>query len=519
MGNRTSYACFFPRRLATAVTALALMSLTACTSPRGQSPDPSLASSSAQAPSKILTVAATVEPATLDMTLSDPVASAQVQLYNVYETLVKIDGDGVLQPLLAQRWSVSPDRTTYTFFLNPAAKFASGAAVSADAVIKNIERIKSGASVATKYSRPMSLVASQKAIDATTVQITLTKPSNTWLYSMGDTAGMIADPAGFASLGTATAGSGPYTLDRWARGDSITLKKNANYWANPGRFDAVVFKYFQDPNAMNAAMLGGTIDIISNEQAPDSLTQFADAGKYTILEGTTNSEVTMGLNNANPALKDLKVRRAIAMAIDKKRLLTNVQAGHGTVIGTMTVPSDPYYEDLSGINAYNPTLAKSLLAEAGYASGLTLRLKPAGIPYAVACAQQIAADLKAVGVAVIIEELQFPATWYDTVIKKGDYDMTIVGHAEARDLVTYTNPNYYWHYSNPAFTAQYQAADGAPADAYASEMKKAARILAEDAASVWLYVMPNLVVTKANVTGLNHDQITDSFDVTTIAIR
>ena len=97
----------------------------------------------------------------------------------------------------------------------------------------------------------------------------------------------------------------------------------------------------------------------------------------------------------------------------------------------------------------------------------------------------------------------------DAVYIKADYDLTIVGHAEARDLVTYTNPEYYWRYNNPAFTAQYQAADSAAADAYAPEMKKAAKILADDAASVWLYMMPNLVVTKATVTGLSKNATTD----------
>lgn len=509
-------------RLAVALSAMvALLSVTACTTPSQPSPSSSASGSttSAAPAAKTLTIAATAEPSTLDMTAAAPVAPAQVQLYNVYETLVKIDADGKLQPFLAQRWSVSTDRLTYTFYLNPAAKFASGTPVSAEAVAKNIERIRTSTGVAAKYSAAMSVVSGERAVDSTTLEVTLTRPSNTWLYSMGDTAGMIADPAGFDTLGTATAGSGPYALSQWKRGDSIVLQRNANYWGTTPRFDQVTFKYYADPNAMNAAMLAGTIDIISNQQAPDALVQFSDTSKYTIIDGGTNGEVTLGLNNSSEPLKNIKVRQAIAMAIDKNKLLTDVAAGHGTVIGSMVVPTDPYYEDLSGINAYNPTQAKQLLADAGYASGLTLRLKPAALPYATAAAQEVAADLKAVGVATTIEEQQFPAKWVETVYTKADYDLTIVSHAEARDLVTYTNPNYYWRYDSPTFNQLYKAADEAAPDQYATEMKKAARQLADDAASVWLYMMPNLVVAKATVSGIAKNQTTDSFDVTTIATR
>jgi peptide/nickel transport system substrate-binding protein len=523
MTDRTPPARVSIRRAVAVSVALALLGLTACTTP-APTPSPGGSASStttttAAPAAKTLTIAATAEPSTLDMTALAPVAPAQVQLYNVYETLVKIDGDGKLQPLLAQRWSVSPDRLVYTFYLNPAARFASGTPVTAEAVAQNIERIRTSSSVAPKYSSALAVVSSEKALDPTTLEVTLSRPSNTWLYSMGDTAGMIADPAGFATMGTATAGSGPYALAQWNRGDSIVLERNTEYWGTTPRFDKVTFKYYADPNAMNAAMLAGTIDVISNQQAPDALVQFADTSKYAIIDGGTNGEVTLGLNNSSEALKNIKVRQAIAMAINKNQLLTNVAAGHGTVIGSMVVPTDPYYEDLSGINAYNPTQAKQLLADAGVGTGLTLRLKPAALPYATAAAQQVAADLKAVGIATTIEEQQFPAKWVETVYTKADYDLTIVAHVEARDLVSYTNPNYYWRYNSPTFNALYKAADEAAPDQYAPEMKKAARQLADDAASVWLYMMPNLVVAKATVSGIAKNQTTDSFDVTTIATR
>ena len=99
---------------------------------------------------KTLSVGATLEPPTLDPTMSDAASIPQLLLYNVYETLVKMDSDGNIKPLLAQRWDVSSDRTTYTFTLQQGAKFASGRAVNADAVVAAIQRMRFSISVTIK---------------------------------------------------------------------------------------------------------------------------------------------------------------------------------------------------------------------------------------------------------------------------------------------------------------------------------------------------------------------------------
>jgi peptide/nickel transport system substrate-binding protein len=183
------------------------------------------------------------------------------------------------------------------------------------------------------------------------------------------------------------------------------------------------------------------------------------------------------------------------------------------------VPTDPWYEDLSGTNAYNPEAAKALLKEAGYASGLTLRLRVPVVPYAVKSAQFVASQLRDVGVKVTVEELDF-TRWLDEVFTKGDYDMTIVAHVEARDLGKFANPKYYWRYNDPKFAQLYTAADGATSDEEANElMKQAVKYLADDAAAIWLFALPNLVITKATITGVAQNATTLSFDLTTITSR
>jgi peptide/nickel transport system substrate-binding protein len=477
-------------------------------------------SPSSSAPLRTLSVGATLEPASMDPWHNTAASLPQVLLYNVYETLVKVDSSGEIKPLLAQAWEVSPDRRTYTFHLNPAAKFASGAPVDAAAVVANINRMKSDAKLTETLRSQLAVVSGAEASDGNQVQVTLTRPSTMWLFDMSSTLGMILDPAATGDLNTTSAGSGPYLVKAHNQGQSVVLANNPKYWGNPARFDEVTFRYFTDLNAMNAAMLGGDLDVISNLQAPDALSQFSDTTQFTTISGTTNGEVVLGLNHANKALAKLAVRQALTRAIDRKALMDTVWNGQGTLIGSMAVPTDPWYEDLSSTNAYDPDSAKALLKQAGYDPGeLSLRLRVPVVPYAVKSAQFVQSQLRDVGVKVTIEELDF-TRWLDEVFTRGDYDMTIVAHVEARDLGKFANPKYYWHYGSPKFAALYTAADEATTDAEANErMKEAVRYLADDAAAIWLFDLPNLVITKATITGVGQNAASLSFDLTTIASR
>ncbi|HML50918.1 MAG TPA: ABC transporter substrate-binding protein [Propionicimonas sp.] len=475
-------------------------------------------SANSSEPTATLVVGATLEPASMDPWHDTAASIPQVLLYNVYETLLKVDADGQLKPLLAQAWEVSPDRLTYTFHLNPAAKFASGKPVDAEAVVANIERLKADTSLSPTLAAQLAVVSGTKAVSEHEVAISLAKPSVMWLYDMSSTLGMILDPSFTGDLKTATAGSGPYAFSEHAKGQSVTLMKNPNYWGTPARFDEVDFRYYTDPNAMNASMLAGDLDIISNLQAPDALSQFSDTSRFTVISGTTNGEVVLGLNHQSKALSKLKVRQGLTQAIDRKALMDTVWNGQGTLIGSMSVPTDPWYTDLSGTNPYNPTNAKALLADAGYGKGLTLRMRVPSVPYAVKSAQFVASQLRDVGVTVKVEELDFNR-WYDEVFLKGDYDMTIVAHVEARDLGKFANPDYYWHYDSAKYQALYAAADAASGDEAVEKMKAATAYLAQDCAAIWLFDLPNLVITKSTITGVPQNAASLSFDLTTIASR
>lgn len=467
---------------------------------------------------RTLEIGATGEPAGLDMVTVSGAGTPFVLLYNVYETLVKLDGEGNVRPLLATEWTTNEDNTVYTFTIDKGARFASGTDVTADAVVWSFERNRSAAATDQIRSK-WAVVDTIEAVDEDSVEVTLSQASNQWLYEMTGPAGIVTDPTGDADLDTIPAGSGPYEFVAWEEGASIELQANHGYWGNPARFDRVVFRYYADPNAMNAAMLSGQLDIISNLTVPQAIGQFADETRFTVHEGTTDGEVVLGFNHRTAALQDLDVRRAINHAIDREALIRAVWGGKGTLIGSMVPPTDPWYEDLSDTYPYDPDQARRLLAEAGYGSGLSLRLRVPNLPYGPPAGRFVAAQLAEVGIDVVLDELEFPARWLDLVYTKFDYDMTIVAHVEPRDLGTFADPGYYWGYDNPRFRQLVAEADAGTPEQQVAKLRQAARLLAADAAADWLFLLPSIIVTTPGISGIQANQIGLAFDLTTIAAR
>lgn len=501
-------------KAAVVITVAASMLLAACSPGSGSttsSGTSSGASQSGQPSGDTLALGLVAEPASLDFTKTDGAAIPQVLLDNVYDGLVKLDQSGQIKPALASSWDVSADRKTYTFRLVEGAKFTNGEPFTAADAKFSIDRVKTDWTISLKAA--MDVVASTEAVSPTELKVTLTHPSNDWLYRMTTRIGAMFSRKGVDALATKPVGTGPYQLGTWKRGDSITLERNDGYWGTKPHFKTVVFKYFKDPNALNSALLSGTINVIGTVQTPDSLGQFENNPKYSVTEGTTNGEVVLSFNNGSGPMQDLKVRQAVRYAIDHKALLDTCWAGRGQLIGSMVPPTDPWYEDLTGLYPYDVAKAKQLLKESGKAA-TTLRLRIPTLPYAVSCGQVVKSQLEQAGFKVKLDQLEFPAAWLTTVFTNADYDMSIVAHVEPRDMpAVFGNPKYYTRYDNPQFRALLDKADSASADQQATYMRQAARLLSQDAAADWLFLLPNLMVAEKGITGLPKNAISESLDV------
>lgn len=495
-------------RFGVVVSLLSALLLSACSPSDDQTQEPQNA---------VLDVGATPEPAGMDPITISGAGTPFVLLYNVYETLVKLDGEGNIKPLLAEEYTRSVDDLVYTFQLDDAAKFADGTPVTADAVVTSFRRILDGDATA-QIAEKFAPVESVEAAGPGTVEINLSQPSNRFLFDLTTPAGMVFNPEGMDTLETASAGSGPYTLGEWTQGSKVELLRNQNYWGTPPRFDVVNFRYYADPNAMNTAMLSGQLDIISNLTVPQSISQFSDEDRYRVLEGTTDGEIVLGFNHTNEALAKPEVRQAINHALDKQAIVDSAWAGRGMLLGSMASPNDPWYEDLSGRWPYDPEAARTLLAEAGYESDLTLRLRVPTLAYATAAARTITAQLGEVGINVVVEELDF-SRWLDLVYTQHDYDMTIVSHVEPRDADAFAREGNYWNYQNPDFNQLLRDADVAPAEQESEIMAEAVQLLADDAAAAWLWLLPNIGITTTDITGVDLDRRTLAFDLSNIASR
>ncbi|MFE6157641.1 ABC transporter substrate-binding protein [Streptomyces sp. NPDC056486] len=467
---------------------------------------------SADGPGDAVTIGLTAEPANLDFTKTDGAAIPQALLYNVYENLVKLDQKGEIKPSLARSWSLSKDRRTYTFQLVKDAKFSNGAPFTAEDAKFSIERVAAKWTVALKA--PMSVVDTVKAVSPGELKVTLKKPSNDWLYRMTTRIGAMFSRTGVDKLATDPVGTGPYEVRKWNRGDSITLARRDDYWGSAPHFGSVTLKYFKDPTAMNNALLTGTIDVIGVMQSPDSLYRFENNPKYQVIEGSTNGEVLLTLNNGSGPLRSKKARQAVRHAIDHKALVDTCWAGRGKPIGSMVPPTDPWYQDLTDLYPYDRDKAKKLLKESGEA-GRTLRLRIPTLPYATACGTVVKSQLEQAGFKVALDQLEFPAAWLTTVLKNADYDMTIMSHVEPRDMRTvFGDKNYYTRYDNPEFRRLLEKADLGSEKEQVGTVRKAARMLSEDAAADWLFLLPNLTVADADITGLPVNSVTESLDLT-----
>lgn len=463
-----------------------------------------------------LTVALTGAPASLDFTTADGAAIPQAMMSNVYEGLVALDPTGSIKPLLATSWETSGDNKSYTFTLQEGVKFSNGADFDADDVKFSIERVKSEA-WRNGLKNKMDVVDNVQVVSPETVTINLKRPSQAWLYSMTTLVGAMFDPSGVDDLANQPVGTGPYALESWNHGESIDLTGRDDYWgAQPG-IKHVTLRYFSDALATTDALANGDVDLIYNMQAPELLAGFRSDPEYQILEGSSNAEVMLSLNNKIAPFNDKRVRQAIMYAVDRKEVRDTAWNGLGTLVGGPVPPTDPYYEDLYGSYEHDPAKARKLLKEAG-AENLSITFTVPTRPYAQAVAEVVAAQLNDVGIDVKTEEAEFPAVWLDQVFTRHDYQMSVVLAVEARDVLTmFDDPDYYIGYDNSKIKDEAELADASDQANYVAGMRNVVRTIVEDAASDTLFIFPHITVAKTGLSGIRANSVADAMPLAPIA--
>jgi len=460
-----------------------------------------LFASSALAASKdSVTLAMSLEPPGLDPTSGAAAAIGEITHYNIFEGLTKINEDFSITPLLADRWSFSPDLKTLTFTLKKGVKFQDGEDFTSKDVKFSFERFAAKDST----NKEKAFFASIEDIDASDPAVVVLKfkdPSFDALFHLGQNTAVILDEKSAATESTAPVGTGPYKLTAWNKGSSATLDAWSGY-RDPASIAIkhATFRFISDPAAEVAALLAGDVDSFPRVAAPN-LDSFKSDPRFQVMVGGTEGKTILAMNNKKPPLDNLKVRQAIAFAIDRKAVIDGAQNGLGTPIGSHLTPNDPGYVDLTGQYAYNPEKAKALLKEAAVGPiNLTLTLPPPD--YARKGGEIIAAELADVGITAKIENVEW-AQWLSNVYKGKAYDLTIISHVEPLDIGIYAKPGYYFNYDNADFNAIIARLNTAPdIETYKKALVDAQHKLADDCVNAFLYQLPNLVVADVKLQGV-----------------
>jgi peptide/nickel transport system substrate-binding protein len=471
----------------------------------------------AQAKKSVVTLAMVLEPPGMDPTVAPAAAIGEIVHYNVLEGLTKINVDGSVTPLLAESWSMEPDGKSYTFRLKRGVKFHDGEAFDASDVKFSFERAKDDKSTNKAKKGVFDNIRRIDAPDAHTVILTLDNADPNFLFRMGENTAVILDPKSAAGTATKPVGTGPFTFEEWRKGSAVTLKKWPGYRdAKSVKLERVSFRFINDPAARVAALLAGDIDGVPRLDAPQAVKQLQADKRFDVVVGSTAGKGILAINNKKKPFDDLRVRRAIMHAIDRKAFIDGVLEGLGKPIGSHFAPTDAGYVDLTAMTPHDPGKAIALLKEAGVATPLNVTLTLPPPQYSRKGGEVIAAQLAKVGIVAKIENVEW-AQWLGGAFK-GNFDLTIINHVEPLDYMQYANTGYYWGYDSKAFremAAKY-AETGNPKERTRlfAEIQKT---IAADQVNAFIFNPAQVAVARKGLRGLWSSSPINANDMATVS--
>lgn len=344
------------------------------------------------------------DPSSLDPAFASDGESFRISR-QIFEGLVGVEpGTADPAPMLAESWEQSDDGLSYTFTLKEGVTFHDGTEFNADAVCVNFDRqnnftgIAQSESLSYYWGKIMrgyadtgtSIYGGCEVGSPTEVTITLTEPFAGFIPALSLPAFAMQSPTALQEYqadevgGTSEAptlseyaqghptGTGPFQFDSWEPGAEATVNAYEGYWGDQGQVQKVIFRVIGDTTARRQALESGSIDGY-DLVAPADLGALESAG-YMLTNRDPFNILYLGMNQADPALGDIRVRQAIAHAIDKQQLVTQVLP-EGTTVASQFMP-DSVIGFNSGVTAYDfdQAAAKALLAEAGFTDANPLTL-------------------------------------------------------------------------------------------------------------------------------------------------
>jgi peptide/nickel transport system substrate-binding protein len=456
----------------------------------------------AQTNKTAVTIGMVLEPTGLDPTTAPAAAIGEIVHYNVLEGLTKINQDGSVTSLLAESWTMDPDGKSYTFKLKRGVKFHDGEALDASDVKFSFERAKDEKSTNKAKKAVFDNISGITVVDAHTVILTLNNADGNFLFRLGENTAVILDPKSAANTASKPVGTGPFVFNEWKKGSAVSLSKWDGFRdAKSVKLKKVTFRFINDPAARVAALLAGDVDGVPRLDAPQAVKTLQADKRFSVALGATAGKGIMSINNKKKPFDDVRVRRALMHAIDRKAFIDGVLEGLGQPIGSHFAPTDAGYVDLTGQYPFDIEKAKALLKEAGVQTPLNVTLTLPPPQYARKGGEVLAAQLAKIGVIAKIENVEW-AQWLGGTFK-GNFDLTVINHVEPLDYMQYANTGYYWGYDSKAFR------DLAANHAAASNPKERnklfgdlQRMVTTDAVNAYIFNPAQVAVSRKGLKGL-----------------
>lgn len=368
-----------------------------------------------------------------DSTILDPVtqsSNSSIWMFDLMmDGLVKISDDGTkIEGNLAKTWDISPDKLTYTFHLIEGVKFSDGTPVKGEDWVWSLLRARD--EKASIWGTNLQVIKDVKAPDDKTVIITLKENSALIISALAMFNTTVGSKAYFEKVGPdgytqKPIGTGPYMIDKWAKGEYLSFKKNP-YYRIQGlpKTDEIRFTVVPDDNTRVMQLQSGAIDVATNVPY-NKMQELSSDPKLFVKEYPGTMSQLIGINCKRKPLDDVRVRQALNYAIDRDALKKIVLCGYGEIGRSFMMNSLMYANTKLEGYPVNIEKAKKLLADAGYPNGFKVELLiRSGRVLFRQIAVFVQSELRKIGVDVTIKSMEQTTA---RVLQRGyNYDLALV---------------------------------------------------------------------------------------------
>ena len=323
------------------------------------------------------------DPRSLDPALSTDVPTGRAVAY-VFDGLTRFTPEARVEPAIAERWDVSPDGSRYVFHIRHGVKFTDGSPLSAKTVVASWQR---ALDPATKGGRgePLQPIRGAKdfaagktktisgltAPDDSTVVVQLEEPLGIFPKFLAMPVAAIA-PANVTS--ERPVGTGPWRLVEWKHDDYLLFAKNASYWGDAPKADSLRARIIAEPSTTVAEFESGNVDVMLIPEGETQQWQDDESKKGMLMSVPALQFVYIGINTARGPLKDVRVREAINLAINRKLIVERLLSGRGRLAAGVIPPSLGGADTARAPYPFDTVRARQLLRDAGFPNGVDIEL-------------------------------------------------------------------------------------------------------------------------------------------------